>query len=120
MTSNGWDRSALAWIASMGQQGDWARQHVLDAVMLGRLTHRAYRSALEVGCGEGRFCRMLKASGITAIGIDPTSVRSIGDQLKSMKSIDRARAYAKANPAKVLGGLAAVAIGLGLMRRRRA
>lgn len=57
----------------MTQQGDWARQHVLDPVMLGRLTHRAYRSALEVGCGEGRFCRMLKASGITAIGIDPTS-----------------------------------------------
>ena len=57
---------------------------------------------------------------LNKVGIDPTSVRSIGDQLKSMKSIDRARAYAKANPAKVLGGLAAVAIGLGLMRRRRA
>jgi hypothetical protein len=57
---------------------------------------------------------------LNKVGIDPMSVRSIGDQLKSMKSIDRARAYAKANPAKVLGGLAAVVIGLGLMRRRRA
>jgi hypothetical protein len=72
MTSNGWDRSALAWIASMTQQGDWARQHVLDPVMLGRLTHRAYRSALEL-LRRWPFCRMLKASGITAIGIDPTS-----------------------------------------------
>jgi len=59
---------------------------------------------------------------LNKVGIDPTSVRSIGDQMKNMnvnKSLDKARAYAKANPAKVLGGLAAVAIGLGLMRGRR-
>lgn len=57
----------------MGERGDWAREHVLDPVMLGRLAHGAYRSALDVGCGEGRFCRLMKASGIAAIGIDPTS-----------------------------------------------
>lgn len=67
------------------------------------------------------------ASGLNGIlnkvGIDPTSVRSIGDQMKSLnvnQSLNKARAYAKANPAKVLGGLAAVAIGLGMMRGRRA
>jgi ubiquinone/menaquinone biosynthesis C-methylase UbiE len=27
---------------------------------------------IDLGCGEGRFCRMLKALGIEAIGIDPT------------------------------------------------
>jgi hypothetical protein len=55
-------------------------------------------------------------------GIDPTSVRSISDQMKSLHVNDRvgkARAWAKANPAKVIGGLAAVAIALGLMRGRR-
>jgi SAM-dependent methyltransferase len=57
----------------MGDEGDWARQYVLDPVMLGRLAQGAYGSALDVGCGEGRFCRLLKASGIEAIGIDPTS-----------------------------------------------
>lgn len=72
--SNGWDQSAQAWIASMGKQGDWARQHVLDPVMLGRAARDEHRSALDVGCGEGRFCRMLEASGIQAIGIDPTHV----------------------------------------------
>jgi SAM-dependent methyltransferase len=70
--NNGWERSAQAWIASMGEQGDWARQHVLDPVMLGRVARDGYRSALDVGCGEGRFCRMLQASGIGTIGIDPT------------------------------------------------
>jgi hypothetical protein len=60
---------------------------------------------------------------LNKVGIDPTSVRSISDQMKNMnvnRSFNKVRAYAKANPAKVLGGLAAVAIGLGLMRRRRA
>ena len=60
---------------------------------------------------------------LNKVGIDPTSVRSIGDQMKNVnvnQSLDKARAYAKANPAKVLGGLAAVAIGLGMMRGRRA
>ena len=33
-------------------------------------------------------------------------------------SLGKLRAYSQANPGKVLGGLAAVAIGLGLMRKR--
>ena len=78
--SNGWERSAQAWIASMGEQGDWAREHVLDPVMLGRVARDPYRSALDVGCGEGRFCRMLQASGIGTIGIDPT--HSLVEQAK--------------------------------------
>ncbi|HEV7426240.1 MAG TPA: hypothetical protein VGQ46_07715 [Thermoanaerobaculia bacterium] len=55
-------------------------------------------------------------------GIDPTSVRSIGDQMKNLnvnESVGKARSWAQANPTKVLGGLAAVAIGLGMMRGRR-
>jgi SAM-dependent methyltransferase len=70
--SKGWDQSAQAWIASMGDRGDWAREHVLDPVMLGRLAGRRFARALDVGCGEGRFCRMLKAVGIATTGIDPT------------------------------------------------
>jgi len=55
---------------------------------------------------------------LNKVGIDPTSVRSISDQMKNLK-FDKARAYAKANPGKVLGGLAALAIGIGLLRGRR-
>lgn len=69
---NGWEGSAQAWIDSVGERGDWAREHVLDPVMLGRITGRGFQRALDVGCGEGRFCRMLKAAGISATGIDPT------------------------------------------------
>lgn len=60
---------------------------------------------------------------LNKVGIDLTSVRSIGDQMKNLnvnQTFGKARSWAKANPAKVLGGLAAVAIALGMMRGRRA
>jgi SAM-dependent methyltransferase len=70
--NNGWEISAAAWIDSMGERGDWGREHVLDPVMLGRIAAGRFERALDVGCGEGRFCRMLKSAGIAGIGIDPT------------------------------------------------
>jgi SAM-dependent methyltransferase len=70
--SNDWEQSARAWIDLIGERGDWGRQHVLDPVMLARIAGRHFGRALDVGCGEGRFCRMLKAAGLPAIGIDPT------------------------------------------------
>jgi len=57
------------------------------------------------------------------VGIDPTSVRSVRDQMKNLNvndSFGKVRAYAKANPGKMLGGLAALAIGIGMLRGRRA
>ena len=70
--SNGWEPSAQAWIDSIGERGDWAREHVLDPAMLNRVANGRFQNALDVGCGEGRFCRMLRAVGVTSIGIDPT------------------------------------------------
>lgn len=67
---DGWDTSAAAWIASQGARGDKTRQYVLDAPMLAAA--RGHARALDVGCGEGRFCRMLRAEAINAVGIDPT------------------------------------------------
>jgi SAM-dependent methyltransferase len=64
----------MAWIADMGARGDYARQFVLDRPMMARVTGGAFSKALDVGCGEGRFCRMLQATGIQTIGIDPTDV----------------------------------------------
>src|ERR1700741_2732842 len=72
---NGWESSAQAWIDSMGERGergDWGREHVLDPVMLERVGSGRFGNALDVGCGEGRFCRMLRAAGVRTTGIDPT------------------------------------------------
>ena len=71
--SNGWDSSAQAWIDSVGERGDWAREHVLDPVMLSRVSAGRFSDALDVGCGEGRFCRMLKSAGVNTVGIEPTA-----------------------------------------------
>jgi SAM-dependent methyltransferase len=69
---NGWARSADAWIADMGEHGDFGRRYVLDPVMLPAAKAVAGRRALDIGCGEGRFCRLLKAEGFEVAGLDPT------------------------------------------------
>jgi len=71
--TNGWEESAAAWIAEMGETGDWSRRHVLDAPMLARARAGAFRDALDVGCGEGRFSRMLQAAGLRSVGVDPSA-----------------------------------------------
>jgi len=70
--AGGWDRSAQAWIAQMGERGDFGRRFVLDAPMLAHVRGRGFSRALDVGCGEGRFCRMMQKEGIATVGIDPT------------------------------------------------
>ena len=80
--SDGWEESAAAWIADMGDAGDFGRRVVMDAPMMARVRLRPYRRALDVGCGEGRFCRMLRAEGIEAVGIDPA--RSLIDRARAL------------------------------------
>jgi len=70
---NGWQSSASAWIAEMGEDGDFGRRYVLDPVMLPRALARSPKKALDVGCGEGRFCRMLSRHGVDVVGVDPTA-----------------------------------------------
>lgn len=70
---NGWEDSAAAWIASLGDTGDFGRRHVLDAVMLPAARAAAAAKVLDVGCGEGRFCRMLQAEGREVVGLDPAA-----------------------------------------------
>ena len=70
--SDGWAESAAAWIVEQGEDGDYGRRFVLDAPMRQRIEGRGFRNALDVGCGEGRFCRILRRAGIRTTGIDPT------------------------------------------------
>ena len=70
---DGWCDSAAAWVRHQGDRGDFARVHVLDAVMLPRALNPRPRRALDVGCGEGRFCRLLAQEGVETTGLDPTA-----------------------------------------------
>lgn len=68
---NGWHTSAPAWIERTGDKGDFARACVLDKIMLERSLLHSPENALDIGCGEGRFCRMLTQKGIATTGVDP-------------------------------------------------
>lgn len=70
--NGGWDASARAWIDEQGTEGDWGRRHVLDPIMIGRVRRRRPEAVLDVGCGEGRFGRVLREDGLTVTGLDPT------------------------------------------------
>lgn len=70
-TSNGWNQSTRAWIEFV-DRGDPNREALLDEHMLRLCESPAGAHALDVGCGEGRFCRKLHTLGIRAIGVDPT------------------------------------------------
>ena len=71
--SDGWNESAAAWIRDVGPNGrDYGRRFVLDAPMLEAVRSGRFETALDVGCGEGRFCRMMQACGVPTAGIDPT------------------------------------------------
>jgi SAM-dependent methyltransferase len=68
----GWEDSAGAWIASLGAEGDFTRRYVTDPAVLERIQGRGFRYGLDVGCGEGRFCRILRQLGVATVGVDPT------------------------------------------------
>lgn len=70
--SDGWNESAQAWIAGLENSDDFARPYVLDRPMLDRVRLGRYQRALDVGCGEGRFCRMMQKLGLKTVGVDPT------------------------------------------------
>lgn len=74
MTEQGedWNASAQAWIAHI-DRGDVNREAVLDPAILTLLGHVEGVRVLDVGCGEGRFCRILRQQGASVIGLDPTT-----------------------------------------------
>jgi len=69
--TGGWNASAEAWIRFV-DEGDTNRTHLLDPVMLEVCGRVSGRRVLDIGCGEGRFCRMLKPRGARTVGIDRT------------------------------------------------
>lgn len=67
-----WEASAAAWLDEQGEFGDFGRVHVMDGPMQSRVVAAGPVNAVDIGCGEGRFCRWMRSQGIAAIGVDPT------------------------------------------------
>jgi SAM-dependent methyltransferase len=86
----GWTASAGAFIRFL-DDGDVSRTRLLDEVMLRLCGDVDSSHVLDVGCGEGRFMRMLRERGATCAGIDPTPgmvaaarERASGDVVRAM------------------------------------
>jgi ubiquinone/menaquinone biosynthesis C-methylase UbiE len=65
----GWISSARPYIAFQ-DAGDTNRTLLLDRVMLRMCGEVEGKRVLDLGCGEGRFCRMLEDRGARCAGID--------------------------------------------------
>jgi SAM-dependent methyltransferase len=63
-----WDESAEAWTTLVRNQPA-NRVGLLDPVMLELVGRCAPETIVDVGCGEGRFCRQLSSY---TVGVDPT------------------------------------------------
>lgn len=66
-----WAASARAYVAFQ-DRGDVNRTLLLDPEMLEQCGDVAGLDVLDIGCGEGRFGRMLAERGARVTGIDPT------------------------------------------------
>lgn len=87
----------------MESAGDAAREGLLDDWVLDLVGDVDGRDVIDLGCGEGRFCRMLAARGARTLGIDlqpafvahargkasPSESYEVGD-LRSLTGIDSA------------------------------
>ncbi|MCH7944848.1 MAG: class I SAM-dependent methyltransferase [Armatimonadetes bacterium] len=69
--SYGWAGSAAAWVEFVDAT-DPNRAYVLDPAMAEKAGDVRGLRALDVGCGEGRFCRLLSERGAATVGVDPT------------------------------------------------
>jgi SAM-dependent methyltransferase len=79
----GWIDSARAYI-NFQDADDPNRTMLLDPVMLRLCGDVAGMRVLDLGCGEGRFCRMLAERGAQCVGID-----LIPEMARTARSRDR-------------------------------
>ena len=69
--SHGWEESAKGWIAQMDNH-DYIRHRVMDKRMHEVMGDVSGLKVLDLGCGEGRFCRQLSDRGAKVTGFDLT------------------------------------------------
>ncbi len=65
-----WDEFAPFWIERIRARGDISREGCLDEWMLREVGDVKGRDVIDLGCGEGRFSRMLAGRGARVTGVD--------------------------------------------------
>jgi ubiquinone/menaquinone biosynthesis C-methylase UbiE len=65
-----WQAFSAEWIARCETRADAAREGLLDDWMLQLVGNVEGLTVIDLGCGEGRFSRMLAARGARIVGVD--------------------------------------------------
>ena len=65
-----WEDMAEEWIRGTVEGDNELREVLLDGWMLGAIGNVDGLKAIDLGCGEGRFARMLTRSGARVTGVD--------------------------------------------------
>jgi ubiquinone/menaquinone biosynthesis C-methylase UbiE len=76
-TREEWNAFAKAWIEMTAGRGDPHRVGLLDPWMLGACGDVTGKDVIDLGCGEGRFARMLAERGARVLGVDFSDVMFI-------------------------------------------
>ena len=66
-----WGAFPRAMLESMEPEGDFAKRHLLNPVLLRMLGDVRGRRVLDAGCGHGYLARMLAARGAQVTGVEP-------------------------------------------------
>jgi len=66
----GWNGNSEEWIRLVNEKKDPHRDGLLDPWMLDVIGDVSGLKVIDLGCGEGRFCRMLTERGADVTGID--------------------------------------------------
>lgn len=65
-----WQAMAAAWMVAMSSGHDDNRDGLLDGWMLDAIGEVKGLDVIDLGCGEGRFCRKLAERGAQVTGVD--------------------------------------------------
>lgn len=66
-----WSSVPQSVLENFGEQGDFARQHLLNPALFSLLGDINGKKILDAGCGQGYLCRLLAKKGARVTGIEP-------------------------------------------------
>jgi 2-polyprenyl-3-methyl-5-hydroxy-6-metoxy-1,4-benzoquinol methylase len=66
-----WGEMPRTALEQMAHDGDFAKRHLINPVVLRMLGDLAGQRVLDAGCGNGYLSRMLAGRGATVVGVEP-------------------------------------------------
>jgi 2-polyprenyl-3-methyl-5-hydroxy-6-metoxy-1,4-benzoquinol methylase len=75
-----WSAHAEESVMDFGEEGDFARQHLLNPTLLALLGDVRGRKVLDAGCGNGYLARLLAKKGAFVTGVEPALYHLAAEQ----------------------------------------